>query len=77
MSKRHNQILIQSIHDEECSLRNVFRMDLDLMIAQTEIDLAEYFSTGKLIKKNINTEQRILILYGDGIQSPIIVTLPQ
>jgi hypothetical protein len=51
-SKRYNQILIQPIPDGECSLRNVFQMDLDLMITRTEIDLKKDFSTGKLIKKN-------------------------
>jgi hypothetical protein len=31
-SKRHNQILIQPIPGRECSLRNFFWTDLDLMI---------------------------------------------
>jgi hypothetical protein len=31
-SKRHNQILVQPIPGGESSLRNIFRMDLDLMI---------------------------------------------
>jgi dynactin complex subunit len=50
-SKRHNQILIQPIPGGECSLRNVFCTDLDLMITRTEIDLEKDFSTDKLIKK--------------------------
>jgi hypothetical protein len=38
-SKQHNQILIQPIPGGEDSLRDVFWMDLDLMVTQTEIDL--------------------------------------
>jgi hypothetical protein len=30
--KRHNQILVQPVPGRECSLRDIFRMDLDLMI---------------------------------------------
>jgi hypothetical protein len=61
-SKRHNQILIQSIPDGECSFRNVFQMNLDLMITQTEIDLEKDLSTGKLIKKNVNAGKGYLFL---------------
>jgi hypothetical protein len=42
-SKRHNQVLIQPVPSRECSLRNIFRMDLDLMITRTKIDLGEDF----------------------------------
>jgi hypothetical protein len=49
-SKRHNQILIQPILGGEGSLRNVFRMDLDLMITRMETDLRKDLSTSKLIK---------------------------
>jgi hypothetical protein len=73
-SKQHNQILIQHIPSGECSLRNVFQMDLDLMITQTKIDLGENFSTSKLIKKNVDAGQWIFILDGDGIQRSIINT---
>jgi hypothetical protein len=31
-SKRHNQILVQSVPGGESSLRDIFRTDLDLMI---------------------------------------------
>jgi hypothetical protein len=50
-SKRHNQILIQSIPGGEGSLRNIFRMDLDLMVTQMEIDIRKDLSSGKLIKR--------------------------
>jgi hypothetical protein len=39
-----------------------------------EIDLGEDFSTGKLIKKNVDAGQRILVLDSDDIQRPIIDT---
>jgi hypothetical protein len=66
-SKQHNQILIQLIPGEECSLRNIFWMDLDLVIARMEIVLRENLSTNKLIKNNVNAGQKILVLDGDGI----------
>jgi hypothetical protein len=50
-SKRHKKILIQPVPSGEGSLRNVFRADLDLMIARMEIDLGKDFGTGRLIKK--------------------------
>jgi hypothetical protein len=73
-SKWHNQILVQPIPDGECGLRNVLRMDLDLMITRMMIGLGKDFSTGKLIKKNVDTGQWIFILDGDGIQRLIINT---
>jgi hypothetical protein len=56
-SKRHNQILIQCIPGGECSLRDVFRVNLDLVITRTNIDLGEDLSTGKLIEKNVDAGQ--------------------
>jgi hypothetical protein len=34
-SKRHNQILIQPVPGRECSFRDIFWTDLDLMITRT------------------------------------------
>jgi hypothetical protein len=73
-SKRHNQILIQPIHGRECSLGNVFWTNLDLIITRMKIDLGEEFSTGKLIKKNVDAGQRVFVLDSDGIQRPVINT---
>jgi hypothetical protein len=56
-SERHSQILVQLIPGREDSLRNIFRMDLDLMITQTEIDLGKDFSTDKLINENVDARQ--------------------
>jgi hypothetical protein len=53
-SERHNQILIQPIPGRECGLMNIFWADLDLMVAQTKIDLGEDLNIGKMIKKNVD-----------------------
>jgi hypothetical protein len=44
-SKQHNQILMQPIPGGESGLRNVFQVDLDLMITQTKIDRGKDFDT--------------------------------
>jgi hypothetical protein len=44
------------------------------MIARTEIDLGEDFSTSKLIEKNVDAGKRILIPVSDGIQRSVIDT---
>jgi hypothetical protein len=49
-------------------------MDLDLMIARTEINLGENFSIGKLIEKNVDVGQMILVLDSDSIQRSVINT---
>jgi hypothetical protein len=71
-SKRHNQVLVQSIPGREGSLRDIFRTDLDLIITQTEIDLGKDPCTGKLIKENVDAGQCILVLDRDGIQRPVV-----
>jgi hypothetical protein len=60
-SKRHNQILIQLVPGRECSLRNVFWMDLDLMITRPKVDLGEDLSTDKLIKENVDASKRMTL----------------
>jgi hypothetical protein len=72
--KRHNQILVQLIPSGEGSLRDVIRTDLDLMITRTKIDLRKDFCTGKLIKKNVDAEQWVLILDRDSIQRSVVNT---
>jgi hypothetical protein len=52
--KRYNQTLIKTVSGAECHFRNVLWMDLDFMITQTEVNLGENFSTGKLIKQDID-----------------------
>jgi hypothetical protein len=72
--KRHNQILIQPVPRRESSLKNVFRVDLELMITRMKIDLRKDFCTGKLIEKNVDTSQWILVLDSDDIQRPVVNT---
>jgi hypothetical protein len=43
-------------------------MDLDWMITRIKINFGKDFSTGKLIKKNVDAGQWIFILDSDGIQ---------
>jgi hypothetical protein len=76
-SKQHNQILVQPVPGGEDSLRNIFRMDLDLMITRMEIDFEKDFIIGKLIKENIDTGQWIFVLDGDDIQRSVVNTQPQ
>jgi hypothetical protein len=66
-SIQHNQILIQPIPGGESSLSDVFQMDLDLMVIWMEIDLRKDLCTGKLIKKDVDVGQRVLVLDGDDI----------
>jgi hypothetical protein len=73
-SKRHNQKLIQPVPGGECSLRNVFQTDIDLMITQMKIDLRKYFNTGKLIEKNVDAGQWIFVLDNDDIQKLVLNT---
>jgi hypothetical protein len=73
-SNRHNQILIQPIPSGEGGLRNVFRVDLNLIITRTKIDIEKDFSTSKLIEKNVDVGQRIFVLDSDDIQMPVINT---
>jgi hypothetical protein len=47
-------------------------MNLQQMIPRTQINLREYTSTLKLIKKILNMGQWMLVLDGDCIQIPII-----
>jgi hypothetical protein len=42
-------------------------MDLDLMVTRTEINLRKDLHTDKLIKKNVEAGQWVLVLDGDGI----------
>jgi hypothetical protein len=41
-----------------------------------EIDLRKDLRTGKLIKKDVDAEQRVLVLDSDSIQGPIINAQP-
>jgi hypothetical protein len=68
VSPNDNQILIQPVPGGESGFRNVFRVDLDLIITRTKIDLRKDFYTDKLIKKNVDAGQLIFVLDSDIIQ---------
>jgi hypothetical protein len=67
VSSNDNKILIQPIPGGESSLRDVFQIDLDLMVTQTKIDLWKDLHTGKMIKKDVDAGQRVLVLDGGSI----------
>jgi hypothetical protein len=52
--KWHHQILIETVSSEESSLRNIFFMDLDLMITHSKIDLWEHLRANQLIEQQVN-----------------------
>ena len=64
-SERHDIVLVQTVTSRECYLRYVFGSDLDLMIAQSQIDFREYLSSTQLVKQIVNPRKRILILDSD------------
>jgi hypothetical protein len=52
----------------------VFQTHLDLIITRMKIDLGKDFCTDKLIEKNVDAGQCILVLDSDGIQRPVVNT---
>jgi hypothetical protein len=52
----------------------IFRTNLDLMIARSQINLGEYLSFRQLTKQDINVGKRIFVLDGDVIEWAIIHT---
>jgi hypothetical protein len=70
--KRHNQILIQPVPGGESGLRNVFRVDFDLVITRTKIDLGKDFCTDKLIEKNVDVRQWIFVLDNDDVERSVV-----
>src|SRR6185312_8290771 len=67
-AKRHDCVLIQPVLAGECRLRNILGMDPQLKITRTQINLREYTSTSKQIKKILNTGQWMLVLDGNCVQ---------
>src|SRR6185295_20161364 len=54
-AERHDRVLIQPVLAGECRLRNILGTDPQLKITRTQINLREYTSTSKQIKKILNT----------------------
>jgi hypothetical protein len=76
-TKGHHQELVKTITCGESSFRNVTRSNFDLVVTRTKIDLGENFSSSQLIKKDIDSGQRIFVLDGHCIERSIINTQPE
>jgi hypothetical protein len=72
--KRHDKILIKPVSHRESRLGDIFITDFNLMIAGAEINLGEHLGSRQLIKQDIDAWERILVLDGDCIQRPVILT---
>jgi hypothetical protein len=75
--KRHHQELVKTITSGESGFRNVTRSNLDLVITRTKLNLREDFGSSQLIKKNIDSGERIFVLDGDCIERSVIYTHSQ
>jgi hypothetical protein len=76
-TKGHYQELIKTIRNGESGFWNVTRSNFDLMITRTKVHLREDFGSSQLIKKNIDSGKRVLVLDGDCIERSIIHTHSQ
>ena len=76
-AKWHDQKFIMAIMCAESCFRDIIRMDLNLVIPKTKIQLGEKMSTMELIQKLINNKNWKLILDCDGIKcSKVNVEVP-
>jgi hypothetical protein len=75
-SKIHYRILVQTIPQNEDSLRKVTLSYLQLILSQSNIDLRECTRIAELIKQIINLRQHLLVLDGKLIRSMIIHVHP-
>jgi hypothetical protein len=50
----HNKILIETVSHRESSFWNVFRVDFNLMIARSQINLGKDFGFRQLIKQDVD-----------------------
>jgi hypothetical protein len=66
----YNPYLVEKAWNITCSY-------LDLMIDGAKVYLGKHFGSNQLIKKNINTRQRILVLDSDRIKWAVIYAQPQ
>jgi hypothetical protein len=64
-SKINHHILVQTIPQNECNLRNVTFSYLWLILSQLKIDFIEHTCNMELIKQTINPRQRVLVLDGN------------
>jgi hypothetical protein len=76
-TKGHYQELVKTITSGEGSFRNVTRSNFDLMVTKTKINLGENSGSNQLIKKNIDSGKRIIVLDGHCFERFVINTQPQ
>jgi hypothetical protein len=76
-TKGHYQELVKTITSGESGFRNVTRLNFDLMITRTKVNLGENFGSSQLIKKNIDSGKRIFVLDGVCIERSVIHTHSQ
>jgi hypothetical protein len=76
-TKGHYQEFVKTITSGESGFRNVARSNFDFMITRTMVNLREDFGSNQLIKKNIDSGKRVLVLDGDCIGRSIIYTHSQ
>jgi hypothetical protein len=70
-TKRHHQILIETVSGGESSLWDIFT-DLDLMLARMKVNLRKDLRSNQLIKQEINAGQWILVLHCHCVEWSII-----
>jgi hypothetical protein len=76
-SERHYQELIKTITSGKSGFGNIARLNLDLVVARTKVDLREDFGTSQLIKKNIDSGKLVFVFDGDCIEWSVIYTHSQ
>jgi hypothetical protein len=76
-TKGHHQELVKIITSGESSFRNVTRSNFDLVVTRMKIDLGENFGSSQLIKKDIDSGERIFVHDGHYIERSVVNTQPQ
>jgi hypothetical protein len=76
-TKGHYQELVKTIMSGERGFRNVTRLNFDLVITITKVNLREDFGSSQLIKKNIDSGKRVFVLDGDCTDRSVIYTHSQ
>ena len=73
-AKRHDSVFIRTIACSERCLGDILFMNVNLMIAHTEVKLGEYLSTFELFEKLIDVGKWVLVLYGLLVQWTVVDT---
>jgi hypothetical protein len=70
-TKGHYQELIKTIMSGESRFRSVTRLNFDLMVTRTKVDLGENSGSSQLTKKNVDSGKRIFVLDGYCIERSV------